>query len=139
MQEAIIAAAAENGVDVPALCEAVEFVWSQRSEAATSWEAAKAGARQITRLDRGRINKWEDAGRDSASWPGLDANAREAASMFPELGIGRGYETGGGCDDTDYAGRLWGILREGRRPPPRRHDPALIAEAIRLIQAKAVV
>ena len=43
--------------------------------------------------------------------PGLDVTARELAGMYPDLGIGRGYDPDG-PDDDDYAGRLWAVLPE---------------------------
>ena len=33
-----------------------------------------------------RLHRWEDAGKDYSSWPGLDESARELAGTHPELG-----------------------------------------------------
>jgi hypothetical protein len=51
------------------------------------------------------------------------------AGEYPTLGIGRGFESGAGYDDTDYAGRLWDLLRDGGRPSKPRHDPKILNQA----------
>ena len=85
-------------------------------------------------MDARRIAGWEDAGRDYSTWPGLDVKARELAGEYPTLGIGTGYVEGAG-DDTDYAGRLWALLREGARPLKPKHDPEIVTRAVELVRA----
>jgi len=55
--------------------------------------------------------------------------AREIAADIPDLGIGRGYTADAEFDDTDYAARLWELLREPHDAPIHRHDPDIIQEA----------
>ena len=90
--------------------------------------AAVVAARRATGLTVKRISDWEEAGRDYASWPGLDDTARTLAGEYPALGIGRGYVQEAGYDDTNYAARLWEVLHSGRRPKPR-YDPAILNQA----------
>ena len=55
--------------------------------------------------------------------------ARELAADYPALGIGPGYVANDMVDDTDYAGRLWEVLRETDERVPRKYDPDIIGEA----------
>lgn len=130
---AIAEAAAKHDVDESELAEAVDWLWKEKRDAIEEREAAKKDAREITGLTADRINKWEDAGKDSGSWPSLDATSRTVAGAHPELGIGHGFEAGANYDATDYAGQLWQILKEGKRSPPAKHDPKLIDEAAGLV------
>jgi hypothetical protein len=135
---AITDAAAKHGVDPSDLADAVDFVWKEKRDAILEREHAKKQARDLTGLTRDRINKWEDAGKDYSTWPGLDATAREVAGAYPELGLGRGYESGANHDRTDYAAKVWELLKEGRLEPPAKHDPELIDEAAGYVLANRV-
>lgn len=123
---AIHVAAKEHDLHPGDLAEAVDVLWKEKRDAVLEYEKAKQGAREITGLTRGRINAWEDAGHDYSSWPSLDEAATEVAGTYPELGLGRLAE-GGGYDSTDYAAKLWHILKEGKREPPTKAE--LIDEA----------
>ena len=91
-------------------------------------------ARQATGLTVSRIDQWEDAGHDYASYPGLDVTARELAGEYPALGIGPGYTAEDGYDDTDYAGRLWDLLRGTDDEPSRRSmTPTCLREAAEMV------
>jgi hypothetical protein len=86
-------------------------------------------------LTHRRINQWEDAGRDYASWPGLDATARELAGAYPALGIGPGYAGEWGEDHVDYPGRLWTVLRDRTEVVRPKHAPDILRRAAELVAA----
>jgi hypothetical protein len=130
---AVLQEAQEWGIDPQRLAEAVDVVWAEEREATAEAREARRAARKATGLTARRINQWEDAGRDYASYPGLDATARSLAGEYPALGIGRGYTSDGGADDTDYPGRLWELLRGHSEAPRPKHDPALIRRAAELV------
>ena len=120
---------AENrDVDPYILAEAAGDAWTDHRNAEREFYAAVVAARRATGLTVKRISDWEEAGRDYASWPGLDDTARTLAGEYPALGIGRGYVQEAGYDDTNYAARLWEVLHSGRRPKPR-YDPAILNQA----------
>jgi hypothetical protein len=130
---ALVATASEWGTDVHRLADAVDYLW-QRERAANRDVADAIGkARKATGLTVNRMARWEDAGHDYAGFPGLEVTARELAGELPALGIGRGYTSEGGYDDTDYAGRLWELLREDRRFLRPKHDLGLVREAAGLV------
>ena len=91
---------------------AAKYVHASRKEAVQEMRFAELAARSKTGLTVGAIARWENAGKDHSSWPGLDVTARELAGEYPELGIGRGYSSDDGYDDTDHAALLWDRLRE---------------------------
>lgn len=126
---AILNEAEEWGIDPHSLAESVDEVWAAEKVAAGEQQAALKAAREATGLTSKRIADWENAGLDGSTWPGLDATARELAGLYPDLGIGSGYETEAGYDDTDYAGLLWVILRDGPQPPRPKHDPRVLRRA----------
>jgi len=126
---AVLWAAKEHDVDPTRLAEvADDFFWEARDSQKEIVRARKA-AREATGLTPYRLNRWEDDGHDHASWPDLDIKARELARLYPELGIGAGYSSDSGEDRTDYAGRLWEVLREDDMRLPRRDDPDLMRGA----------
>jgi hypothetical protein len=130
---ALVQTAGEWGIDVHRLADAVDHLWQRERDANKDLAEAIAKARKATGLTVQRISRWEDSGRDSAGFPGLDVIARELARELPALGIGEGYTREGGYDDTDYAGRLWELLREGRRLFRAKHDPDLLREAAEMV------
>ena len=100
-----------------ALDEAARGLWQVQRDAVADRRPAIAAARRQSGLSVRQIERWENAGRDYSTWPGLDTDARTLAAGHPELGIGRGYESETNYDPTDYAGRLW----ENCGPISRRH------------------
>ena len=94
--------------------------------------AAISDARRRTGLTLHRLNQWENAGRDYASWPGLDRTARVLAADYPELAIGRGYVGGENYDDTNYPERLGELLRDPTPKVPNRLDSDVLTEAAEL-------
>src|SRR5262249_33668115 len=75
--------------------------------------------------------QWEDAGRDCTDYPGLDTAARDLASRYAALGIGRGFDPD--APDEEHAERLWEVLRAPDRKPPPRHDPKVLRRAAELV------
>ena len=130
----ILRVAADWGVDPYRLAEAVDVVWREEKESQAEQQEALRAARKATGLTAKRIDDWEDAGRDCSTWPALDVKARELAGQYPALGIGTGYVEAA-YDDTDYAGRLWTLLREGARPPKPKHDSHILRRAVEMVQA----
>jgi hypothetical protein len=124
---AISATAERYGVDPFALAANVKEAFNEVLEARGEREAALASARKQTGINERTAGLWEDAGHDHVTWPGLDTKARELAGEFPELGIGRGYVQFE-RDDTDYAGRLWELLREPARKITKI-DPKILERA----------
>lgn len=115
MNQRIVEEAALFGLSAKELAQAVDFLWSEEAEYSTARAAAIRAARQATGLTPSRIARWEEWGRDHSTFPHLDKVARELAGSCPELGIGGGYDSAGGYDDTDYAGRLWEVLKTSAR------------------------
>lgn len=130
---ALFRTADQRGVDVQALAGVARDTWREDRVARAEFQEAVKAARRATGLTAKRINDWEDAGRDHATWPGLDVKARELAGSYPALGIGRGFEHGAGVDETDYAGRLWELLRKGAQPSKPKHDRGILIQAAELV------
>src|SRR5262249_2045804 len=86
-------------------------------------------------LTQEHIGRWEAAGHDYSSWPGLDSLAAELAAQLPDLGIGPGSQDAGGYDDTDYAGRLWNLLRDREDALPPKYDPDILQRATVLVES----
>lgn len=128
----ILRTADDWGVDPHMLAEAVDQVWREDKQARAEQQEAFKAARKATGLRAGRIADWEQGGRDHSTWPGLDTKARELAGHYPALGIGRGFDEAG-YDEADYAGRLWGLLREGARPTKPKHDRDVLTRAAELV------
>jgi len=123
--------AEELEIDPHKLAEAARDVWIDRRAADADFLGAVAAARRATGLTINRINAWEDSHHDHTTWPQLDLTARTLAGEYPELGIGRGYESQK-YDDTDYAAKLWELLRVDWKATPR-HDPAIIDRAADMV------
>ena len=105
--------AGNRDVDPYMLAEAAGDAWiDHRNAVSGNSYAAVVAARRATGLTVKRISDWEEAGRDYASWPGLDDRRADLAGEYPALGIGRGYVQEAGYDDTNYAARLWELLRQ---------------------------
>jgi hypothetical protein len=120
-------------IDSQRLADAAEMLWREERESKAELFEARRAARQATGLTPARLNQWEDSGHDSSEYPGLDVKARELARAYPALGIGTGYTSDGGEDQTDYAGRLWKVLRERHERTCPRHDPDIFRRAAELV------
>ena len=127
---AILEAAQENHVDPLVLREVVKIVQEEEEHNTQPNGRALKAARARTGLDRRRIERWEAAGMDYASWPGLDVAAQELAGDFPELFNGPVLDFDG-YDGIDRAGALWDRLREGVQRPTPRYGPEILEEALR--------
>lgn len=132
---AVLAAADEHGINPYRLRAAVDEVWAVDGQSDRDQRAAVAAARKATGLTATKAAEWERDGKDYSSWPHLDVQARTLAGEYPALGIGKGYESGTGEDSTDYAGRLWAILREPNRAPTFKWDRPILAAAVSLCRS----
>jgi hypothetical protein len=130
---ALLETSAEWGIDAYRLADAVDCVWQEEREATAELHTARKVARKATGLTTHRIDQLEDSGRDHTSVPNLDKQARELARAFPALGIGEGYNSENGYDDTDYAGCLWDVLRDRDEERKPKHHPAILRRAAELI------
>jgi hypothetical protein len=132
---ALLATAADYDVDPHHLLSVVTYLWEEERAATAEFSQAVAAARKMTGLTIARINRWEDAGHDSAGWPGLDVIARSLAGQLPALGIGQGYTAEGGYDDVDYEGQLWALLRQPTPKAPPKWDSRLLWRAAEIVAA----
>lgn len=130
---AVLETAAAYEIDPVELARVAKSLWRMEKESVGGLVNAIDQARKRTGLTASRINRWEDAGLDSSSWPSLDTQARDLAGEFPELGIGTGYRTDDGFDNADYAGGLWNRLRNADLKVPKRHDASILNEAARIV------
>jgi hypothetical protein len=126
---AVLSTAAEWKIDPYVLIEAVDYLHGEEREGTAEHLQAITAARKATGLTTARIASWERGGRDCATWPALDVQARTLARELPALGIGLGYEQDATVDDTDYAGGLWELLREPERRVRPKHDPVILRRA----------
>ncbi len=131
--DAILRTAGEWEIDPYALAEAVDYVAEQERQTDREHAQAVAAARKATGLTPARIASWERSGRDSSTWPALDVQARTLAGELPALGIGIGFEQDSVADDTDYAGRLWDLLREEISRQRPKHDAGILRRAAELV------
>ncbi len=129
---ALTEAARDAGVSVHTLAEAVDMLWQEEHERHTETAEGLREARRATGLTPSRIRRLEGEGRDHLDVPGLDVTARELAGMYPELGIGRGYDPDA-PDTDDHAARLFNRLRAPDPRPRPKHDPGLIRQAVDLV------
>jgi hypothetical protein len=130
---AVIETAAEYDVDQFALADAVNFIDRREREIGADFRAALKAAREETGITTAGAGLWEGRGRDHSTIPDFDVQARTIAGRYPALGIGQGYTSEGGYDDTDYAGRLWELLREPDPKLPRKYSPEQLQEAAELV------
>jgi hypothetical protein len=130
---AILETAREWSVDPHQLADAAAILRQEERKSKLELFEARRAARKLLGMSHRQINLFEDAGHDSADWPELDLKSRELARLYPALGIGSGYTSEGGEDQTDYSGQLWGLLRERDERTPPRHDPGLLRRAAELV------
>ena len=128
---AILDAAKEWHLDADTLADSVEHVHKNDVEAMRDRLNAIRAARKATGLSEARIGKLLDAGKDYADVPGFDVQARELAGLFPDLGIGVGYDPHG--VDDDYAPRLWELLALPDPVPLPKHHPETIRRATEFV------
>lgn len=130
---AVIQEAEDWGIDPHQLAEVAQVLWEEEKESTQEIRAARRAARKATGLTARRIGAWENAGKDYSRYPDLDVVARELAGAYPALGIGQGYTSDAGIDDTDYGGQLWDVLREQDETTRPRHHPGIIRQAAELV------
>jgi DNA polymerase family A len=134
MGAAVLRTAAARGVDPYHLAAAVDHVWQEVRLLYHETLHARQEARKRTGLTPAQMTRWENAGHDSASWPGLDDMAAALAEELPALGLGSALSSGGGAP-PDYGGQLWELLRNADDRFPQRDDPALLQRAADLVAA----
>lgn len=133
---AIPNAAAKYGIDEKKLEDAATWLLGEKGvQEAADRLATFQEVRRSTGLTRDAIDAWEDEGGDSSTWPGLANTARSVAGEHPELGIGTGYTGGSGYDDTDYAERLWELMKGEDPHVPSIYDDEVLSEAADFILA----
>jgi hypothetical protein len=130
---AILETARDWSVDPHALADALDWLWGAERQAGIEGRTARRAARRATGLTARRIGQLEDAGHDSTAVRGLDGAARDLAGLYPELGIGVGYEPDG--PDEAYAGRLWEVLRDRDEATTPKTDPGLLRRAAEMVRA----
>ena len=126
---AIITTAEQHDVDPHYLADAARDIWREERDSRADRLEALRVVRQKTGLTPARVARWERSGKDFSTWPAFDTTARTLASELPGLGLGPGFEHGTGYDDTDYAARLWAMLRDPVESPAPRHDPHILDRA----------
>lgn len=134
----IIERALSMDVDAQALAAAVDYEWRMELESGDGARRAVVDARKTTGWTPNRINRWEDSGKDHSSAPGFDTVSRSLAGIAPSLGIGPGFEQGGGYDSNDYGGRLWELLRDSDTRRPKKTDRKILDRAAARIEAGVV-
>src|SRR5262249_49798918 len=97
--EAVVEAARAWDIDPDTLAEAAEHVHQTNVEVSADRLQAIRAARQATGLTTARIERLLAEGKDHADVPGLDVQARELAGMYPDMGIGIGYDPHGVDED----------------------------------------
>ncbi|MEN6507120.1 MAG: hypothetical protein ABFD92_21495 [Planctomycetaceae bacterium] len=133
---AIPNAAAKHGIDEKKLEDAATWLLGEKgTQEAADRLATFQAVRKSTGLTRDAIDAWEDEGGDSSTWPGLANTARSVAGEHPELGIGTGYTGGAGYDDTNYAERLWELMKGEDPHVPSIYDDEVLSEAADFILA----
>jgi hypothetical protein len=132
---AVLATATARGLDPYHLLAAVDHIWRETRLLSQETITARRQARARTGITRDRIARWEQAGHDSSSWPGLDELATTLVDELPTLGLGVGGPTGWGESSPDYGGRLWALLRDTDDRVPQRSDPAILQHAADLVEA----
>jgi hypothetical protein len=129
---AVLTAAETSGLDPLHLMWAVEQVWQEMRDLYSEGVQARKAARRLTGLSTAVITRWEQAGHDHSSWPGLDDMASELAASLPGLGIGQAETVHGG---PDIAAQLWALLRDTDERLLAKTHPQVLARALELLEA----
>lgn len=140
----VLNSADEHDLDPHDLKETAEHLWREKRQYEMEREAAKQEARERTGLTQRDIDRLENSGQDYTSSAAgsagqklrhFDAYAQELAREEPALGLGDPDDS-----STDFAAKLWEVLREGKRDLVPKHDPELLADAAHLLKhgSKAV-
>lgn len=131
---AIESAAAEHELDPADLTDAANFVWQERRKFLTDQEDAMRELIGHFDKNRGAFTRALQRANDPDEVPYFDEILEAALnSGYAELfGGNRGGRMG-------LEARLFDFLKQGKRRPPARHDPDIIAEAISLAKSAANV
>lgn len=124
--------AEEHGVDPKELADTSAALWEEaqamREGSADLSQAAKE-ARKRLGLTQGKINKWEDAGKDYSSWPGIDEVANE---MAPRLGWDTEFDPT--KLDLNHAERLWDLMKTEGATKTGKYDLEYLQRSLPMLQ-----
>jgi DNA polymerase family A len=132
---AVLQTAAARGVDPYQLAAAVDHVWHEAQALYGETIAARRAARTRTGLTPAQMARWENAGHDASSWPGLDDMAAALAEELPALGLRANPWAAEADTTTDYAAHLWQLLRHADEHLPAKDAPDLLQRAADLVAA----
>jgi hypothetical protein len=121
----VLRTAAAAGVDAYLLAGTLDLLWHEELEHWQETRQAHAAARRQSHLTPALAARWEHAGKDASSWPGLDDTAQELADVYPAAFAGT---------RDDPAARVWELVRFPLPPRPLRHAPHLLRRAVALCQ-----
>jgi hypothetical protein len=122
---AVLRTAAAAGVDAYLLAGTLDLLWKEEHEHWQETRQAHGAVRRQSHLTPALVARWERAGRDASSWPGLDDTAQELADVYPAAFAGTG---------DDPAASLWELVRSPLPPRPLRHASYLLRRAVALCQ-----
>lgn len=121
---AVFQEAEEAGVDPYLLAGTLDLLWREEQEHWQETRQARRTVRAQSHLTPSLVARWERAGRDLSSWPGLDDTAQELTELYPAAFAGTG---------DDAAASLWDVIRTPDPPRPLRHASLLLKRAVSLL------
>lgn len=134
---ALLRTAATWGLDPYQLAGAVDLVWQEEQARWAETRQARRQARARSGLTPAGIARWERAGYDHSSWPGLDGRAEELALLYPAAFI-PAHRSPVSDEDLDYAWLLWDLVRAPEQPGPTKYAPHLLRQAADLVRRGAL-
>lgn len=114
MHQAAKEAARGTGIPVHHIMQTMPDVHEHLKDSILSREAAKADLRKNIGMDAGDLARHENKYGDHSTVHNWDTAARDIAERYPDLGFDP--------DDTDTPGKVWEMLREGKRKHLALHD-----------------
>jgi DNA polymerase family A len=120
----VLQTATNYGLDPYHLAVAIEHVWQDVWAISQETLDARRLARTRTGLTPTLMARWENAGHDASSWPGLDDMAAALVEELPALDLGASH---------DPASALWELLRSTDDRYPHRHDRDILRRAVDLV------
>jgi|RhiMetdeSRZDD1v2_1073273.scaffolds.fasta_scaffold387481_1 hypothetical protein len=130
---AVLRTAAARDVDPYHLAAAVDHVWQEARLLYHETLHARQEARRRTGLTPAQMARWENAGHDASSWPGLDDVAAALVEELPALGLQADPWSAAGNTTPDYGAHLWRLLRDADDRLPTKHDPDILNRAADLV------
>lgn len=130
---AIVRTAAAWDLDPYLLAGCVDQVWHDERELFRETRQARRAVRVASGVTAAGIARWERAGYDYATWPGLDDRAEELADQHPAAFLDP-HPAPSATDDPDLAARLWDLVRQPDPPLPAKHAPHILRRAASLLR-----